>query len=80
MSGLETAFYIMAIIFMAVMFILITALVVAVFVIRSKINKIHTAIEDKIQSVTSIAEKGGEVAAKAVSGFARQTKRALNKK
>jgi gas vesicle protein len=36
------------------------ALVTAVFIIKSKINKIHDQIEQKINSITRFAEKGGE--------------------
>jgi cell division protein FtsL len=80
MSGLQEAFYIIGIVFMGVMFILIIALVAAVFVIRSKVNKIQTAIESKINTVTSIAEKGGEIAALATGGIVRKAKKAINKK
>jgi len=77
MSGLQEAFYIIAIIFMGVMFILLVALVAAVFVIRSKINKIHDQIENRINMVTNIAERGGEVAAAVVGAAARKAKRAV---
>jgi cell division protein FtsL len=80
MSGLQEAFYVVGIVFMGVMFILIIALVAAVFVIRSKVNKIQTAIESKINTVTSIAEKGGEIAALATGGIVRKAKKAINKK
>jgi cell division protein FtsL len=79
MSGLEQAFYIIAIVFMGVMFILIIALVVTVFVIRSKINKIQKTIEEKVHTVTSFAEKGGELAALATGGVVRKAKKALGK-
>ncbi|HYH36223.1 MAG TPA: hypothetical protein VD706_01855 [Candidatus Saccharimonadales bacterium] len=55
MNGLEQAFYIMAIIFMSLMFIMIAVIVGAVLVIRSKINRIHDAIQHKIDLVTSLA-------------------------
>jgi len=77
MSGLQEAFYIIAIIFMGVMFILLVALAAAVFVIRSKINKIHDQIENRINMVTNIAERGGEVAAAVVGAAARKAKRAV---
>jgi len=79
MSGLQEAFYIIAIIFMGLMFILIVALVAAVFVIRSKIIHIQRQIEDRINLVTGIAEKGGEVAASVVSGVAKRAKRAIKR-
>jgi Na+-transporting methylmalonyl-CoA/oxaloacetate decarboxylase gamma subunit len=80
MTGLQEAFYIIAIVFMGVIFIILIALVTAVFVIRNKVNKIQRAIEDKINTVTTIAEKGGEIAALAAGGVARKAKRALGKK
>jgi cell division protein FtsL len=79
MTGLQETFYVMAIVFMVVMFILIIALVTAVFVIRNKVNRIQHQIEAKINSVNLIAEKGGELAAAATGGILRKAKRALNK-
>jgi Na+-transporting methylmalonyl-CoA/oxaloacetate decarboxylase gamma subunit len=80
MSGLEEAFYIISIVFMGVIFIMLIALIAAVFVIRNKVNKIQRAIEDKINTVTTIAEKSGEIAALATGGVVRRAKRALGKK
>jgi len=80
MSGLQEAFYIIAIIFMGVIFVILIALVAAVFVIRSKVNKIQQAIESKINTVTNIAEKRGEIAALATGGIVRKAKKAINKK
>jgi cell division protein FtsL len=80
MSGLQEAFYIISIVFMGVMFVLIIALVAAVFVIRSKINKIHDQIETRLNMVTNIAERGGEVAAAVVGAATRKAKRAMNKR
>jgi cell division protein FtsL len=80
MTGLQEAFYIIAIVFMAVMFILIIALVASVLVIRSKVNKIQRTIEEKVHTVTTIAEKTGQVAALAGGGVVRGARRALLKK
>jgi Na+-transporting methylmalonyl-CoA/oxaloacetate decarboxylase gamma subunit len=80
MTGLQEAFYIIGIIFMGVMFILLVALVAAVFVIRSKINRIHDQIENRLNMVTTIAERGGEVAAAVVGAAARKAKRAVNRR
>jgi cell division protein FtsL len=79
MTGLEEAFYIIAIVFMSVMFVLVIALVVAVFVIRAKINKIHHMIDSKVNTITSLAEKGGELAGLAASTVARRAKKAVRK-
>jgi Na+-transporting methylmalonyl-CoA/oxaloacetate decarboxylase gamma subunit len=80
MPGLQEAFYIIAIIFMGVMFLLLIALVAAVFVIRNKINRIHDQIESRLNMVTNIAEKGGEVAAAVVGAAARKARRAVSHK
>jgi H+/gluconate symporter-like permease len=80
MSGLQEAFYIIGIIYMAVMLLLILALVVVAFRIKSKVNKIHDNIEEKINSVAHLAEKGGELAAIAGGKVVKKAKKALNKK
>ena len=80
MNGLQEAFYIIAIVFMGVIFVMLIALIAAVFVIRNKVNKIQRAIEEKINTVTTIAEKSGEIAALATGGVVRRAKRALGKK
>jgi predicted Holliday junction resolvase-like endonuclease len=79
MSGLQEAFYIIGIVFMGIMFVLVVALVVAVFVIRSKINHIQRTIESRISTVTHLAEKGGELAGLAASRVAARAKRATRK-
>lgn len=80
MNGLEQTFYIMAIIFMGLGFLLLIAIVVAVFAIRAKINKIHDKVEAKIDAITSIAEHGGELTALAGKQVLKQAKKVLNKK
>jgi Na+-transporting methylmalonyl-CoA/oxaloacetate decarboxylase gamma subunit len=80
MSGLEQTFYILGIVFMVIMLILIGLLLISVIVIRSKVNKIHASIDEKINSITNIAEKGGELAAIATGVVAKKAKKALNKK
>ena len=61
MSDLQTTFYIMAIVFMSVMFLVLLGILAAVLVIRAKINAIHARIEEKIEQVTTLAEKGSDV-------------------
>lgn len=80
MTGLEEAFYIMAIIFMSIMFIAMLALLAAVLVIRAKINRIHDNIEHKLEAITRIAEKGGEISALAGNAVIKKAKKALKKK
>jgi len=80
MSGLQESFYILGIIFMGVMLVLIGLLLISVIVIRSKVNRIQHNIEEKIDSLTNIAEKGGEIAAIAGGVVAKKAKKALNKR
>ena len=80
MSGLEQAFYILGIIFLSLMFLLLIALVVAVFVIKKKINYIHDNIETKLNAVTMVAEKGGALAAAAADTITRKARRTVNKR
>jgi hypothetical protein len=80
MSGLEQTFYILGIVFMGIMLVLIALILISVVVIRSKINRIHDNIDEKINSITHIAEKGGELAALATGVVAKKAKKALNKK
>jgi F0F1-type ATP synthase membrane subunit b/b' len=79
MTGLEETFYIMAIIYMAFTFIAVIILLISVLVIRSKINKIHDNIESKINSITTLAERGGELSAIASSEVLKQAKKAFKK-
>jgi hypothetical protein len=79
MTGLQEAFYIMGIVFMSLIFLLTLALVVAVFVIRAKINRIHDIVDEKVGQVTRLAEKGGELSALAGSVVARRAKKAVRK-
>lgn len=54
---LETAFYIIAIVFMSLMLILIAALLVVVLVIRAKINRFQNMLEDRVDQAKSAAGK-----------------------
>jgi hypothetical protein len=57
------------------------AIVSAVFVIRSKVNKIHDTVENHISAIVNLAEKGGELSALASSKvIGKATKAILNKK
>jgi len=80
MSGLEQTFYIMAIIFMGIGFILLIALVIGVFMIRAKINKIHAQIDAKIDAITMFAERGGELTSFASQQVLKKAKKVLKKK
>lgn len=76
MPGLETAFYIIGIIFMGLMLVLLIALVAAVFVIRAKVNNIHKMVDEKLNSLSSVVERGGELA----GNIFNTGKKILNKK
>jgi cell division protein FtsL len=76
MNGLEQTFYIMAIVFMSLMFVVLVILLAAVLVIRAKINKIHDAIESKIDLVTSLTNlSAGAQAIKQAKKVIKKTKR-----
>lgn len=80
MSGLQEAFYIVGLVFMGVIFLLIIGLMVAVFKIKSKVNRIHDQIEAKVNTAVHIAEKGGELAAIASGKVIKKAKKAVGKK
>jgi hypothetical protein len=80
MNGLEQAFYIIGIVFMSLMLLLFIGLVVAVFVIKAKINRIHDNIEHKIDLATNLASKGGELASMASKAVIKKTKKAAKKR
>jgi hypothetical protein len=52
---LQETFYLLGIIYMSLMLLIMIGLVIAIFIIKSKINAIHRNIEDKLQTVTNIA-------------------------
>jgi hypothetical protein len=54
---LQTAFYIIAIIFMSLMMILVIALLAAVLVIKSKVNKVHAMVDEKVKQAKTLAGK-----------------------
>lgn len=50
---LQTAFYIIGIVFMGLMIIMFIALLAAVLVIKAKINKAHDMLSEKMSKVTN---------------------------
>jgi hypothetical protein len=56
--GLQTAFYIIGIIFMTVMLLLTIGILVALWVIKSKINRMHQAIDQKLATAQDAIHKG----------------------
>ena len=73
MTGLQEAFYIIGIVFMVVCLGIIIAMLIAIGVIRSKINSLHDTIENKFGQATGLVAKGGKLA-KTVAGAVRQSK------
>ena len=69
--NLEDTFYIMAIIYMSIMFIGMIIAVGAVIAIKRKINAIHDNIEQKLHTITNIAEAGASVVNKAKKAFGK---------
>lgn len=54
--SLQDAFYIIGIVFMSLMLIIMLATVIAVFVIKAKINSIQRHLEEKLHAVATIAQ------------------------
>lgn len=59
--SLQDTFYLMAIIYMGIMFVAMIAVVIAIFVIKAKVSAIHDQIERKINAVINIAHAGEEI-------------------
>jgi hypothetical protein len=70
---LQTAFYIMSIVFMSVMLILIAVLVAAVLVIKAKVNKVHDTIEAKVNQAKALTSKFS-IALNTIKFFVRMRK------
>lgn len=74
MSDLETAFYIISIIFMSLALVLTIGIAVALVVIHKKLSAIHDKLETKLHTISDIAHKGTDVmgAIKKVSRVAKR--------
>lgn len=55
---LQTAFYVVGLIFMGLMLVLFLVLIVAVLVIRAKVNAIQRHIEEKLSGALGFIEGG----------------------
>lgn len=62
---LQDTFYIIGIVYMSLGTLLMIALVIAVFVIKAKINEIHNRIEEKLRFVNQVADFGEKIVHKA---------------
>ena len=74
MTDLQTAFYIIGIIFMSLMLIGMLVVGVAVLVIRNKVVAIHRQVDERLATAAEWAEKGEAVvgAIKKVAGKKRK--------
>jgi hypothetical protein len=57
MSDLQTTFYIVGIVYMAIMLLLLVAILAAVLVIKTKINHVHQMIDEKVDAVKNVTTK-----------------------
>lgn len=71
MTGLEQTFYIMAIIYMSVMFLAMVAGVIAILAIRAKINAIERHIAEKFHAVAAVARVSEEIISRAKQVFGK---------
>lgn len=62
MTGLETTYYIVGIIFMAVSLVVLIGIVTALFVIRNKVVALEKTVQEKVRGVTQNVERVVEVA------------------
>jgi len=69
---LQNTFYVMAIIYMSIMFILMIVTVTVIFVIKHKIHLIQRSIEEKLSAVTSAMHIGETIVEKAKEAFGRK--------
>lgn len=61
MTGLETTFYVIAIIFMSLMLLIGVTIVAAILVIRAKVVAIQNRVEERLNTAQEWAEKGEAV-------------------
>jgi hypothetical protein len=58
---LQSTFYVVGIVFMSLMLILFVVSVIALLVIRAKVNAIQRHIEDKFSALLSFFEAGSNI-------------------
>jgi uncharacterized membrane protein len=58
MAGLEQAFYIMGIVYMAIMFIIMVAILVVIIAIKAKVRALHDKVEERIGPVLDLIQAG----------------------
>lgn len=62
MTDLQTAYYIIAIVFMSISLVLLGVMVTAVLVIRNKVTHLHRQIDDKLEYVSELSDKASSIA------------------
>lgn len=70
--NLQDTFYLMGIIYMSVMFVVMIALTVVVFVIKHKLHIIQQGIEEKLAVLINAIHVGEAIAEKAKDVFGRK--------
>ena len=58
---LQDTFYVLGIIFMSLMLLIMIGIVIAIFVIKKKIDAIHRRIEEKLAMVNKVARAGSNI-------------------
>jgi hypothetical protein len=57
MTDLQTIFYIVAIVYMCLMFLITVGVLIAALVIKSKITKLQRKVDAKVATVKSVSNK-----------------------
>ena len=75
--NLQDTFYVIGIVYMSIGLVLMVCLVVAVLVIKGKIDAIHQKIDDKLRTVSEVVAAGEQIynTAKDVMGSVQKDKR-----
>ena len=61
MTGLQEAFYIVGLVYMGISLLIIFGILIGIGVIRKKIVALENTVKEKIDMVTNVGEKAGEV-------------------
>jgi len=65
MTGLQEAFYIVALVYMGISLLILIGVIAAVFVIRAKIVSLENMVKEKVEAVASISSKAAGIVGKA---------------
>ncbi len=60
---LQTAFYVIGIVFMSLMLLIAIGITLAIFKIKAKITQIHKRIDEKLAVVSNLSHLGGDIMA-----------------